>query len=108
LHAATKKYVDDASGLLLPLSGGTVTGDLDVEGRLTAAGFALPVLAPLAPRQAWPVPSRIITLFQSGHGWSTSGQVASSELNDTTDFVRGTQSARVTFSGNGNFEIDGL
>lgn len=41
----------------------------------------------------------VVSLFQTGHGWTTSGAVGSSELNDTTDFVKGTQSARVTTNG---------
>lgn len=37
--------------------------------------------------------------FQPGHGWTTSN-VASSNLNDTSTFVRGTQSATLTTVGN--------
>ena len=47
------------------------------------------------------IPTEIVTLFQSGHGWTTSGQVSSEDLNDTVNFVKGTQSAQVTTNGNG-------
>ncbi|MFJ6081456.1 polysaccharide deacetylase family protein [Streptomyces sp. NPDC092369] len=40
--------------------------------------------------------------FQSGHGWSGAGTgTASADVNDTTQFVRGTQSVRVTTTGAG-------
>jgi hypothetical protein len=40
--------------------------------------------------------------FQAGHGWSAAGAgSASANLNDTSIFVRGTQSARVTTDGSG-------
>jgi hypothetical protein len=40
--------------------------------------------------------------FQASHGWSAGGAgTASAEPNDTTQFVRGTQSVRVTTNGSG-------
>lgn len=40
--------------------------------------------------------------FQSGHGWTPGGAgTASAEANDTSVFVRGTQSVRVTTGGTG-------
>ncbi|MGW5198646.1 polysaccharide deacetylase family protein [Streptomyces spiralis] len=81
-------------------SGGTVTGDLVVTGHLTAGSFALPVLTPSGRRPAY----RKATWsqqFQTGHGWTVGGSgTASSNVNDTTDFVRGTQAVRVTTAGN--------
>lgn len=82
--------------------------DLYVDGALLSSGFPVPLLPP-SPTAPFRDPTKIITHFQSGHGWTTSGSgVDSSDLNDTTDFIKGTQSAKVVFSGNGNFEIDGL
>jgi len=86
---------------LLPKAGGTITGDLDVAGRLTAAGFALPLTSPPGSRPAWRDPSSIVTLMQSGHGWTTSGTIGSSNLNDTSTYARGTQCATVTTAGGG-------
>ncbi|MFD6035726.1 polysaccharide deacetylase family protein [Streptomyces griseoincarnatus] len=108
--AASQSYVDDTVAAVvddyLPLTGGSISSDLDVVGRLTAAGFTLPMNTP-----AWVTPyaqGTPITNYQTGHGWGTSGSVASSSLNDTSDFVKGTQSASVTFSGNGNFDKSGI
>ncbi|MGW2932969.1 polysaccharide deacetylase family protein [Streptomyces sp. NPDC001156] len=82
-------------------SGGTVTGDLVVTGHLTAGSFALPVLTPSGRRPAY----RKATWsqqFQTGHGWTVGGTgTASSNVNDTTDFVRGTQALKVTTAANG-------
>ncbi|KND38476.1 hypothetical protein IQ63_07525 [Streptomyces acidiscabies] len=87
---------------------GTVAGDLTVSGQLQASGVALPLVYP-GRRAPYRDPSRIVTHFQSGHGWTTSGSVdGTSNLNDTTDFVKGTQSAKVVFTGNGNFDVSGL
>jgi hypothetical protein len=90
-----------ALAALLPKTGGTITGDLDVAGRLTAAGFALPLTPPASARPAWRDPSSIVTLMQSGHGWTTSGTVGSSNLNDTSTYARGTQCATITTAGGG-------
>lgn len=47
-------------------------------------------------------PAAVVTTFQTGHGWITNGTgVGSSSLNDTTDFVLGSQAARVTSTGLG-------
>lgn len=54
-----------------------------VDGR-PAASLALPR-----------TPAKMISAFQTGHGWTTTG-AASSNLNDTTDYVYGTQSAKLT------------
>lgn len=127
LEAATKQYVDNAvggaSGDYVAVTGDTMTGNLtlsgsagltvggdaEVAGRLTAAGFTLPMTYP-GRKAPFRNPTRIISQFQTGHGWTTSGGVdsGSSNLNDTTDFVKGTQSAKVVFSGNGNLDVSGL
>lgn len=84
----------------LPSSGGAVTGDLSVAGRLTASGWVLPLLAPSTRLPAWRT-SSYIQNFQTGHGWTTSGSgLGSSNLNDTSTFVRGTQCATITSAGN--------
>jgi hypothetical protein len=81
-------------------SGGTITGDLAVSGRLSAGGYALPLVMASGRRPAY----RKATWsqqFQTGHGWTIGGSgTASSNANDTTDFVRGTQAIRVTTAGN--------
>ncbi|MFF4823139.1 polysaccharide deacetylase family protein [Streptomyces sp. NPDC001312] len=83
----------------LPKSGGTISGDLAVTGRLTASSWGLPLLAPAPARTAWR-PSSYIQNFQAGHGWTVTN-VGSSNLNDTSQFVRGTQCATITTSGAG-------
>lgn len=43
-----------------------------------------------------------VTIFESGHGWTTAGAPdAATNLNDTTDFVLGSQSAKVVTGGAG-------
>ena len=44
-HAATKKYVDDNKGL--PSAGGSISGDLSVGGKLSVAGIASSLSAPV-------------------------------------------------------------
>ncbi|WP_250007448.1 polysaccharide deacetylase family protein [Actinoplanes sp. M2I2] len=58
----------------------------------------MPIIAPRAvPRWA---PASWTQNFQTGHGWSTTGgNVGTSNLNDTTEFVRGTQSVSITTAG---------
>lgn len=44
----------------------------------------------------------VVTIFQSGHGWTFGGtQDASSNLNDTTDYALGSQSVRLVTAGTG-------
>ncbi|MFD8226841.1 polysaccharide deacetylase family protein [Streptomyces massasporeus] len=92
----------EALDALLPRAGGSVTGDLDIAGRLSTAGLALPLRVPSGPRPAYRDASWS-QQFQSGHGWSTSGSgVASSNTGDTDVHARGTQSFRVTTTGTGS------
>lgn len=85
----------------LQTSGGTVTGDLAVNGHLTQGGFYLPMLAPTGRRPVWRNASWS-QQFQAGHGWTAGGSgTASSNLNDTSQFVRGTQSVSVVTAANG-------
>lgn len=101
LAAASKGYVDQQVGTRVPTSGGTVTGDLSVAGRLSASGWVLPMLAPSTRLPVWRS-SSYLQNFQAGHGWTTSGSgLGSSSLNDTSTFVRGTQCATITSAGNG-------
>lgn len=88
-------------------AGDTMTGPLTTSGDVTAAhfltptGFALPLTAPRYRLPAWR-PASTIQNFQAGHGWVTGGAgTASSNVNDTTDFIRGTQSAKATTTGAG-------
>jgi peptidoglycan/xylan/chitin deacetylase (PgdA/CDA1 family) len=58
----------------------------------------MPIIPPRSV-PAW-APASWTQNFQPGHGWSASGgNVGSSNLNDTTDFVRGTQSVTITTAG---------
>jgi hypothetical protein len=104
IHAAAldphgdRAYADSSK---LAKSGGAITGDLDVAGRLSTAGVALPLMVPSSPRPAYRAASWS-QIFQAGHGWSASGSgVASSNMNDTSLFVKGTQSAQVVTTGTG-------
>lgn len=87
----------------LPLpSGAASAGAVPVAtGNGEASTWTVPASAPVrhVPFRA---ASSIKTTFQTGHGWTTSGTgVGSSNLNDTSTFIRGTQSATVTTAGNG-------
>ncbi|MEU1457627.1 hypothetical protein [Streptomyces avermitilis] len=75
-------------------SGGTITGNLSVSGRLSGPVSPYGVIAPSRNTPAWR-PALISHQFQSGHGWTAQG-AASSNLNNTTAFVRGTQCASIT------------
>lgn len=61
-----------------------------------SAGFA-----PSARMPRFPQPSSVISTFQSGHGWTSSGTGATFALNDTTDFIIGSQAAKLTTGGAG-------
>ncbi|MEV0900572.1 polysaccharide deacetylase family protein [Actinoplanes sp. NPDC049802] len=57
----------------------------------------------IAPRQipTWAPAERPIENFQEGHKWTATGSnLGSSNLNDTSEFVRGTQCASITTAGN--------
>lgn len=100
-HAASHAVggTDPLNGYL-PTAGGTVTGNLAVAGRLTQNNIALPLLGP-SLQTSWRA-STWRQNFQTGHGWTTNGSgVATSNLNDTTTFVRGTQCATLTTKGTG-------
>lgn len=47
----------------------------------------------------WVQPSSVITTMQSGHGWTSSGSGATFNLNDTADFIIGSQAAKMTTAG---------
>lgn len=85
----------------------TVTGDLAVTGTstltgavtlgsriLTPTGYSNGMLAPTRVAPGWRSASTSF-IFQSGHGWTANG-AASSNLNNTSAFVRGTQCASIT------------
>ena len=64
--------------------------------------YATPALALSRPRTSPPPVSNMLApACAPGHGWTMSGVSASSEMNDTTDFAIGTQSARYTTNGVG-------
>lgn len=101
LQAADKSYVDAADATRLSTSGGTVSGDLTVAGRLTASGFKLPFLGPTTRLPAYRAAS-FRQDFQSGHGFvQFNSGVASSNPNDPATFCRGTQSFQLVTTGTG-------
>lgn len=67
-----------------------------VSGILDFTGLLGPISKP-PPKQT----GTVITAFQSGHGWSVTGTGATSNLNDTTTFVFGSQSISGTSNGAG-------
>jgi peptidoglycan/xylan/chitin deacetylase (PgdA/CDA1 family) len=86
---------------------------VDGSGKPTAYGYsdpsALPGVSALVPSMLLPTarPPRgtqtLLTTFGSGHGWvSGSGSAGTVNLNDTSDFVLGSQCISVTTSGGGN------
>lgn len=94
-------------GRYLALSGGTLAGDTFMAGTSSyaptspAINLALPVMPPLSRRPTWR-PASWAQLFQAGHGWTAAGGgVSSSNLNDTSTFIRGTQCATITTNGSG-------
>ncbi|WML79179.1 polysaccharide deacetylase family protein [Streptomyces sp. VNUA74] len=78
----------------------TVSGTTTATGRILGpTGYAYGTIAPSRTDPAWRVPS-VSHQFQSGHSWTASG-AASSNLNKTLEFVRGTQCASITTNGSG-------
>lgn len=84
LNAALQAHQDDLDGRL---------SDTQLAATYTAKGQM--ARSPSLWRPAKP-PVTLVSIFQAGHGWTASGGVGSSNLNDTTDYVLGTQSAKVT------------
>lgn len=77
--------------------GGTsaLTGAVTLGSRiLTPTGYSNGMLAPSRNTPAWRSASTSF-IFQTGHGWTANG-AASSNLNNTAAFVRGTQCASIT------------
>jgi hypothetical protein len=82
-------------------TGATFTGEVDFTSRIKVGGYQLPMLAPATRRPPWRMASYIQN-FQTGHGFTANGTgVGSSNMNDTSTFIRGTQCATVTTAGNG-------
>lgn len=82
----------------------------DAAGAATAAQAASQAYAdviaasaygPVALLPQYPRASTVQTRFQTGHGWTSNGTGATFNLNDTTDFDSGTQSAKMTTGGAG-------
>lgn len=66
---------------------------------LNVGGFSVPMAPPVSRGHSWRTPS-FLELLQAG--WTAGGGgLSSSNLNDTSDFVRGSQSAKVTTNGTG-------
>lgn len=100
VNGATGDVVLDAAGVgALSTAGGTLSGPLAAQ-RVTAEGWNVPLLGASQKRPAWR-PASWMQNFQTGHGWTTTGTVGSSNLNDTSTFVRGTQCATITSNGAG-------
>lgn len=96
------------------LADGAVTAErvsAEVRASLARADAAIPtgvtgivdLTGLLGPVSRTPprTPPTIVTSFQSGHGWTTLGTGVTSNLNDTTDYILGSQSASVTSNGSG-------
>ena len=47
------------------------------------------------------VPGTVLTTFQASHGWTTAGTAGTNDLNDTTSFISGSQSAWIMSNGAG-------
>jgi peptidoglycan/xylan/chitin deacetylase (PgdA/CDA1 family) len=95
LQASTKEYVDAAG----TAANSFTTAAVAVETtRAQTAEVARQLLLP-APRVNWGQPNPVITHFQTGHGW-TANNWGSSNLNDTNDFVHGSQVVTGTTPGN--------
>lgn len=76
--------------------------NLTVAQRLTIAGFDLPSVRKTGRPVTRSVPTQGFYMA-SGHGWVSGGTgTASSNLNDTTNFLLGDQSVRATTTGAGN------
>lgn len=59
-----------------------------------------PLVQPSYRRPRWRDTAVYRETFQTGHGWTANGSgVAASDMNDTSSFVRGTQSVTVTSDG---------
>ncbi|WP_407838806.1 polysaccharide deacetylase family protein [Streptomyces sp. DSM 116496] len=106
LRLAGKGALLTAGGALLtvpaqPATAGAGAGEMSVTGGQLAEGLTTPSFAPTGRRPKY----RRATWsqqFQAQHGWTPAGAgTASSDVNDTASFVRGTQSVRVTTNGTG-------
>lgn len=82
-------------------AGDTLTGDLTAPRFLTSTGFALPLTLPRYRLPSYRQASTIQN-FQAGHGWIVGGGgSATSNANDATTCIRGTQAVTVTTTGTG-------
>jgi peptidoglycan/xylan/chitin deacetylase (PgdA/CDA1 family) len=91
-----------ATGLVA--AGGAALAGCDIQGRPGSAQSTTSRWVPPRPPSLRldRVSATWSQNFQAGHGWSTDGAgTATANLNDTSLFVRGTQSARVTTDGSG-------
>jgi peptidoglycan/xylan/chitin deacetylase (PgdA/CDA1 family) len=66
-----------------------------------APAYLLPSPPPVSRRPEWRPATTFAQLFQTGHGWTATGSgVSTSNLNDTSTFIKGTQCATITTAGN--------
>lgn len=90
-----------ATAASLAVSGAASAASLAVSGDFTSAGFLTPAPGPVSRIPAWRT-AAYAQIFQTGHGWTATGAgVGSSNLNDTSTFCKGTQSATITTAGTG-------
>ncbi|GAA2290893.1 polysaccharide deacetylase family protein [Streptomyces kunmingensis] len=90
-----------AKDLIAPASASAADGHLSLTSGKAVEGLGVPSFAPGGRRPKYRRASWT-QQFQSGHGWKADGAgTASSNLNDTTVFTRGSQATRVTTQGNG-------
>lgn len=95
-QSAPAAVFQGAGGLLeLRKADGTSVLSVDNTGRtLSPLGYPYGLIAPSRTTPSWRTPT-ISHIFQSGHGWTAQGE-ASSNLDNTSAFVRGTQCASIT------------
>lgn len=114
-YTATAARVNSSGGVT-GTGGGTVAttaglaADLAFTSAFAGTGFGKHIpddgssLYPPAVRpQTYVASSDLVTQFESGHGWTgSSGFVA----NDTSDFITGVQSSKITTAGTGSYKIE--
>jgi hypothetical protein len=86
-----------AAGPLMQLrqADNTLAFEVSNSGRLSGpTAYPTGMIAPSRTGPAWR-PASVSHIFQTGHGWTANG-AASSNLNNTSAFVRGTQCASIT------------
>ena len=93
LNAASKGYVDTTVAAQVAAGVATRVPTADIP-------FTAGVYSPSRRLPKWPQPSAVLTQFQSGHGF-TNNAGSTYTANDTSDFIVGTQAAKIVTGGTG-------